>query len=99
MRRGAGGTAWAVGTLAAVGGAAAAMGLGAAEVAGADTGGAATTTVGRAGGADRIAASVCLRSRIALSASPGFETFERSNFGLLSTTGLLEPVARAPGLK
>jgi hypothetical protein len=28
-----------------------------------------------------------LRSRIAFRASPGFDTFDRSNFGLLSTAG------------
>jgi hypothetical protein len=35
-----------------------------------------------------MAASACLRSRIAFSASPGLETFDRSNFGLVSTGGL-----------
>jgi hypothetical protein len=64
-----------------------------------DAGGAATTNAGRGGGADLMAASACLRSRIALSASPGFETLERSNFGLLSATGLFEAAERPPALK
>ena len=52
--------------------------------------GGAATTAGRGatGGADFAAASACLRSRIAFSASPGLETFERSNFGLLSVAAL-----------
>jgi hypothetical protein len=62
-------------------------------------GGAATTTAGREGGAALTAASACLRSRIALTASPGFETLERSNFGLFSTAGLFGLVARPPDLK
>ena len=52
--------------------------------------GGATTAVGR-GGAALAAASACLRSRMALSASPGLETLERSNFGLA--------VDRLPGLR
>jgi hypothetical protein len=41
------------------------------------------TTAGRAtiGGAVFAAASACFRSRIAFNASPGLETFDRSNFG------------------
>src|ERR1700727_1976510 len=50
-------------------------------------GGATTAAVGR-GGAALMAASACLRSRIALSASPGFDTFERSNFGFASAVDL-----------
>jgi hypothetical protein len=65
----------------------------------ADVGGAATTNAGRGGGADLMAASACLRSRIALRASPGFETLERSNFGLLSAIGLFELAERPPALK
>ena len=61
-------------------------------------GGVATTAAGRTGGAAFAAASACLRSRIAFSASPGLETLDRSNFGLASTAGLLaEP--RLPPLK
>jgi hypothetical protein len=60
-------------------------------------GGAATTAVGR-GGAALAAASACLRSRMAFRASPGFETFERSNFGLTSAD-LLALVERLPPLK
>jgi hypothetical protein len=33
---------------------------------------------------------------MALSASPGFETFERSNFGLASTAGLAVLMGRLP---
>ena len=45
-----------------------------------------TTTAGRvaAGGVDLATASACLRSRIAFSASPGLETLDRSNRGLVS---------------
>ena len=43
-----------------------------------------------------MAASACLRSRIALSASPGLDTFERSNLGFASTTGLLAVEPRFP---
>ena len=35
----------------------------------------------------------------ALRASPGLETLERSNFGLLSAAGLFEPAERPPALK
>jgi hypothetical protein len=75
--------------------------LGAADGTGAevDAGGAATTKAGRDGGADLMAASACLRSSIALTASPGLETLERSNFGLFSTAGLFEPAERPPALK
>jgi hypothetical protein len=67
--------------------------------AGVDAGGAATTNAGRAGGAALMAASACLRSRIALRASPGLETLDRSNFGLLSAAGLFELTERPPALK
>jgi hypothetical protein len=60
--------------------------------------GGAATAAGR-GGAALMAASACLRSRIALSASPGFETFERSNFGLVSTWDLAAVLLRLPPLK
>jgi hypothetical protein len=69
----------------------------AAEAAGTEAGGA-TTAVGR-GGAALAAASACLRSRIALSASPGLETLERSNFGLLSTGCLVAELLLPPFLK
>lgn len=46
-----------------------------------------------------MAASACLRSRIAFSASPGFETFDRSNLGFVSTTGLAALMPRPPLLK
>jgi len=68
----------------------------------ADTGtcaGVATTAGGRGGGIDRAVASACLRSRIAFNASPGFETFDRSNFGAAATTGLLTVLVRLPPLK
>jgi hypothetical protein len=50
------------------------------------------TTAGRCmtGGAALAAVSACLRSRIAFSASPGLETLDRSNLGLLSTLDLEE---------
>lgn len=67
-------------------------------VAGTVDGGATTAAVGR-GGAALMAASACLRSRIALSASPGFDTFERSNFGLVSVAGLFALTLRLPPLK
>jgi hypothetical protein len=59
------------------------------------------TTAGRAatGGADFAAASACFRSRIAFKASPGLETFERSNFGLLSLTGFDADVLRDPPVR
>jgi hypothetical protein len=60
--------------------------------------GAATTAVGR-GGAALAAASACLRSRMALRASPGLETLERSNFGLLSAGCLLAVLLLPPFLK
>jgi hypothetical protein len=58
----------------------------------------ATTAAGR-GGAALAAASACLRSRIALRASPGLETLERSNFGLVSPAGLAEALLLPPFLK
>jgi hypothetical protein len=67
------------------------------EATGVDTGGAATA-IGR-GGAALTAVSACLRSRIALSASPGFETLERSNLGFASTACRFEPELRPPPLK
>jgi hypothetical protein len=48
------------------------------------------------GGAVFAAASACLRSRIAFSASPGFDTFERSNFG--RSGAFLEPAPLLPRL-
>jgi hypothetical protein len=98
MRRGAGEPACAGGVLADAGWADATT-FGGVVAVDADTGGAATTNAGRAGGAALMAASACLRSRIALRASPGLETLERSNFGLLSTAGLFEPAERPPALK
>lgn len=93
MRRGAAGDGVAGAGVA--GGAATARG----GVEAADTeGGGATTAAGR-GGAALTVASACLRSRIALSASPGLETFERSNFGLASTWGLAGALLRLPLLK
>src|SRR5271170_1932820 len=71
--------------------------LGGAAAAGTDAGGA-TTAVGR-GGAALAAASACLRSRMALSASPGLETLERSNFGLVSTGCLVAVLLLPPFLK
>ena len=102
MRRGAG-TAVCAGAAVEATGAGAAT-LGGVEATGedaeaADGGGAATTKAGREGGVARTTASACFRSRIALSASPGLETLERSNFGLLSTAGRLGPVERPPDLK
>lgn len=59
------------------------------------------TTAGRVmtGGAAFAAASACLRSRIAFSASPGLDTFDRSNFGLDSADDLDAPVAVRPPLR
>jgi hypothetical protein len=98
MRRGAGepGCADGVGVAAGWADATAFGGVVTADV---DAGGAATTNAGRAGGAALMAASACLRSRIALSASPGLETLDRSNFGLLSAAGLFELAERPPALK
>ena len=53
-----------------------------------EPGAAATTGRMEAGGADLTAASACLRSRIARTASPGFAALERSIFG---TTGCCRP--------
>ena len=61
--------------------------------------GGATVTAGRTGGAERAAVSACLRSRIAFSASPGFETCDRSNLGLVSTCAVRDATVRAPRLK
>ncbi len=94
MRRGAGATdAAGVDAAGAAGGAATAR---CGVVATCPGDGGATTAAGRAGGAALTAASACLRSRIAFSASPGFETFERSNFGFVSTAGLLVLEPRFP---
>src|SRR5690242_20075120 len=91
MRRGAG-CAEAAG-----GGAGAAAAAG--RVVAAAAGGTAATTGRDTGGAAFAAASACLRSRIALSASPGFDTLERSNFGLLSTADLAAVAGRLPLLR
>jgi hypothetical protein len=40
-----------------------------------------------------------LRSRIAFNASPGLDTFDRSNFGLLSLAGLDALALREPPVK
>ena len=72
---------------------------GGAELAVAATGGGATTAGRCGGGTAFTAASACLRSRIAFSASPGFDTFDRSNFGLLSGAWRLAPLLRLPFLK
>jgi hypothetical protein len=55
--------------------------FGAAGLGAATAGGATTAGRGATGGADLAAVSACLRSRIAFSASPGLETFDRSNLG------------------
>lgn len=87
------------GAAAAAGGGAAATRGGAEAVGTADGGGGATTAVAGRGGAALMAASACLRSRIALSASPGFDTFDKSNFGFVSVTGLAALTLRFPPLK
>jgi len=51
------------------------------------------------GGAAFAAASACLRSRIAFRASPGFETFDRSNFGRSCCRDAPEPLVRLPPLR
>lgn len=67
--------------------------------------GAATATAGadeataRGGTARTPAASACLRSRIAFIASPGFEMFDKSNFGFCSTACLGALVPRLLPLK
>lgn len=61
--------------------------------------GGATVTAGRGGGAERAAFSACFRSRIALSASPGLETCERSNLGLISVDPERGAALRTPRLK
>ncbi len=94
MRRGAGAADAAGVDAAGAAGAAATARGGAAATCPGDGG--ATTAAGRAGGAALMAASACLRSRIALSASPGLDTFERSNFGFASTAGLLAVEPRFP---
>ena len=59
--------------------------------------GGAATTAGRCGGGTAFtAASACLRSRMAFSASPGFDTLDRSNFGLLSAACRPAPLLRPP---
>jgi len=98
MRRGAAGVAWAgaaeeTGT--AAGGAAITRGGTAAT----EAGGGATTAVGRGGGAALAVASACLRSRIAFRASPGLDTLERSNFGLVSAVDRFAPLLLPPFLK
>ena len=97
MRRGAGVVAG-VGVAVVVGVAewAAAAARGGAATGTADGG--AATAAGR-GGAALMAASACLRSRIALRASPGLDTFERSNLGFASTWGLAALLLRLPPLK
>jgi hypothetical protein len=99
-RRGAGGVVWAPvwGCDAAAGEGWATATLGAAAAAGGTDAGGATTAVGR-GGAALAAASACLRSRMALSASPGLDTLERSNFGLVSTGCLAAVLLLPPFLK
>ena len=101
IRRGAGTVGAAVATTAAGVGAGLGAAGGAAVTAGrATTGGAvtATATVGR-GGAALAAASACLRSRIAFSASPGLETFARLKAGLVSAIGFAVAADRDPRLK
>jgi hypothetical protein len=88
---------WGCDVAAVAGGAAVATLGGAAAAAVAEDGGA-TTAVGR-GGAALAAVSACLRSRIALRASPGLETLERSNFGLLSAGCLFAVLLLPPFLK
>ena len=107
MRRGAG----TAGAATATDGATEACGGGTEDAAGADgavagldtTGGrfvgGATVTAGRCGGADFAAISACFRSRMAFSASPGLETCDRSNFGLLSTEAERGAEVRDPRLK
>lgn len=58
-------------------------------------------TAGRAmtGGAAFAAASACLRSRIAFSASPGFETFDRSNLGRSCCLDAPAPPVRLPPVR
>jgi len=68
-------------------------------VAAVPAGGGATTGVGRGGGAALAVASACLRSRMAFRASPGLETLERSNFGLVSTCCRFELLLLPPFLK
>lgn len=50
-----------------------------------------TATVGR-GGVLRASASACFRARIAFSASPGLEMWDRSNCGFVSTRGFVAVV-------
>jgi hypothetical protein len=77
--------------LAAAGEAATTPGAGFAATAGATAPGFATTAPGRTGGWLLAIASACLRSRIAFSASPGFEMLERLNAGFVSA--LLDALA------
>jgi hypothetical protein len=78
--------------LAAAGEAATTPAVGLVATAGATAPGFATTVAGRAGGWLLAIASACLRSRIAFSASPGFEIWLRLNAGLCSP----EDFAAAP---
>ena len=107
MRRGAGAAGGAAATTGATGvaaatcatgGAAGAADAGRATTGGRFTGGA-TVTAGRGGGALRAAVSACLRSKIAFSASPGFETCERSNLGFASAGATRAALVRPPRLK
>jgi hypothetical protein len=101
IRRGAGGCpgTWGAGGADEVLGGGAATTRGGRELTVAAVGGGATTA-GRCGGGTAFTAdSACLRSRIALRASPGLDTFERSNFGLLSTVCRPAPLLRPPFLK
>ena len=68
---------------------------GAAGFGAATTGGATTAGRGATGGAAFAAVSACFRSRIAFSASPGFDAFERSNFSFVSA-GLGALAVRLP---
>jgi hypothetical protein len=91
----AGAAAGAAGLIATAGGGAAA-----APACGTAVGGAATTACGLAGGIAFAVASACLRSRIAFSASPGFETLDKSNFGFAASAAcLLAELPRPPLLK
>jgi hypothetical protein len=63
-------------------------------------GGGTTTAAARAGGALRAAASACLRSKIAFSASPGLDTCDKLNAGFASTRCFAAEVPlRSPPLK
>lgn len=62
------------------------------------TGGGAATVGLLGGGAAFAAASACLRSRIAFSASPGFAAFDRSIFGTACCCLAPVPCDRLPPL-